>query len=165
MLTPSHCLQPGFQWKTMSGFSWDRSGSSHLIMQILPALALGRDRKRWGIQKTSCQSSCWQGKTLDSLPKASILWEHFVARSSLPNKLVNFLLWGCLKSFPTKQPCFTQVSKEAVCGSTLLQDLARLGKTSALTALLQHGSLSVFQDFHFFSLAQRQCFTTIVPDC
>merc|ERR1712192_142308 len=32
-----------------------------------------------------------------------------------------------------------KVSKEAVCGSTLLQDLARLGKTSAVTALLQHG--------------------------
>jgi len=32
-----------------------------------------------------------------------------------------------------------KVSKEAVCGSTLLQDLARLGKTSAVTALLQYG--------------------------
>jgi len=32
-----------------------------------------------------------------------------------------------------------KVSKEAVCRSTLLQDLARLGKTSAVTALLQHG--------------------------
>jgi len=33
-----------------------------------------------------------------------------------------------------------KVSKEAVCGSTLLQDFARLGKTSAVTALLQYGS-------------------------
>merc|ERR1712032_213145 len=33
-----------------------------------------------------------------------------------------------------------KVNKQAVCGgSTLLQDLARLGKTSAVVALLQHG--------------------------
>ena len=33
-----------------------------------------------------------------------------------------------------------QVNKQAVCGgSTLLQDLARLGKTSAVVALLHHG--------------------------
>merc|ERR1719430_2972985 len=34
----------------------------------------------------------------------------------------------------------TKVSKESVCGSTLLQDFARCGNRSAVAALLRHGA-------------------------
>ena len=154
--TPSPCLRlaPGWNLGTMSGISWERWGHSHpLTLFLLTAVGLGHHRTRWQIQRTFGQSSSRQGRTPDSFlipcwTSVKHLWDLLFARSlslnffssnlsSIKHNRFSREVW---KDFSDKKP-FEQVSKEAVCGSTLLQDLARLGKTSAVVALLQHGSL------------------------